>query len=83
MGRGTHAEGDNFVTRGPWNILEGQAWLDWQVDSIEGAIAAARAVGDRISEARLTTEAAALRRKGPERPDLVPLVFEAPESSAS
>ena len=80
---GFPAEGDNFITRGPWNILQGQAWLDWQVDGIEAAIAAARAAGDRIVETRLTGEAAALRRKGPERPTLGPLVFEAPENSAS
>lgn len=50
--------GDNFRTVGPWRILEGSGWRNWQIAALSAEIALSRCHGDEASAAR---QIAALR----------------------
>ena len=62
--------GDNFLTRGPWRILTGRAWLGWQTAAVEAERRAAAAAGDEVAARRAEARLAALRRSSPVRPSL-------------
>ncbi len=49
-------DGDNFDTRGIWNILEGQCWVDWQCAAQEAHIRAAEAQSDTLTARRFERE---------------------------
>jgi hypothetical protein len=71
--------GDNFATRGRWNVLEGRCWVDWQCEALAAGIAAARAAGDRLAEARLAAARDRLRLAGPVLPELGPVPDRVPD----
>jgi hypothetical protein len=70
--------GDNFVTRGPWYILEGTAWHDWQEAALAATLAAA-GWEDPLVGSRLEARLAAHRRRKPKTPALGPVPTRLPD----
>jgi hypothetical protein len=71
--------GDNFTTRGPWQILEGQAWVDWQRAALAAGAAAARAGGNCLAAARMRAAEERLWRLPVSAPTLGPVPEQAPD----
>jgi hypothetical protein len=59
------AKGDNFVVSGPWNILEGAAWHDWQCEALRARIGGAESRGDMLVAEKLRRELRGLIASGP------------------
>lgn len=59
--------GDNFRARGPWRILAGRSWFEWECAALEAELVAAGAAGDEVTACRLRRRLATLRRRGPVR----------------
>jgi hypothetical protein len=66
------ADGDNFVLVGPWNILEGAAWHDWQCGALRARIGSAESCGDMFVAEKLRRELGRLTASGPAKVVLGP-----------
>lgn len=64
--------GDNFVVAGPWNILEGAAWHDWQCEALRARIRGAETRGDMLAVQKLRRELRSLAASGPAKVVLGP-----------
>jgi hypothetical protein len=67
------ANGDNFVVSGPWNILEGSAWHDWQCEALRARIRGAESRDDMLVVEKLRRELRRLIASGPSKVVLDPL----------
>lgn len=56
--------GDNFALVGPWRLLSGETWFEWEVAALEAEIRASRAVGDALTVRRLSRRLRQLRQRG-------------------
>jgi hypothetical protein len=64
--------GDNFVVVGPWNILEGAAWHDWQCEALRARICGAESRGEMLVVQKLRRELHSLTASGPAKVVLGP-----------
>ena len=56
--------GDNFSLVGPWRLLSGETWFDWEVAAVQAEIAASRAAGDALTARRLARRLRHLQQRG-------------------